>query len=108
MDSEGIIQPGLEGLSLRDLQTLHFIVVDARAQEARSQVDLEEAPGPKPQCPASWSPAKSTAQPSWMFKYQKKKNQKTICQRKDILRMFSLPWQSCDWDYALSLRRESV
>ena len=104
MDSEGIIQPGLEGLSLRDLQTLHFIVMDVRAQEARSQVDLEEAPGPKPQCPASWSPAKSTAQPSWMLK-KKKKN---ICQRKDILRMFSLPWQSCDWDYVLSLQRESV
>ena len=104
MDSEGIIQQGLEGLSLRDLQTLHFIVMDVRAQEARSQVDLEEAPGPKPQCPASWSPAKSTAQPSWMFK-KKKKN---ICQRKDILRMFSLPWQSCDWDYVLSLQRESV
>ena len=107
MDSEGIIQPGLEGLSLRDLQTLHFIIMDARAQEARSQVDLEEAPGPKTQYPASWSPAKSTAQPSWMFKYKKK--QKThICQRKDILRMFSLPWQSWDWDYVLSLQRESV
>ena len=76
MDSEGIIQPGLEGLSLRDLQTLHFIVMDARAQEARSQVDLEEAPGPKTQCPASWSPAKSTAQPSWMFKYKKNQQPK--------------------------------
>lgn len=88
MDSEGIIQPGLEGLSLRDLQTLHFIVVDARAQEARSQVDLEEAPGPKPQCPASWSPAKSTAQPSWMFKYQKKKPKNHLPEERHFKNVF--------------------
>ena len=91
MDSEGIIRPGLKGLFLRDLQTLPFTVMDARAQEAWSQVDLDAGPEPKPQCPDSWSLAKSTAQPSWMFKYRGS----PIFQRKDILRMFSLPWQSC-------------
>ena len=70
MDSEGVIQPGLERPSLRDFQTLHFILVDAGALEAWSQVDLEAAPEPKPQCPAYWSLAKPTAQPSWMFKYK--------------------------------------
>lgn len=50
-------------------------------------MDLEAAPEPKPQGPDSWSPSKSTAQPSWMFKYKGS----PVCHRKDILRMFSFP-----------------
>lgn len=66
VDPEGVIQPGLEGPSLQRSPNPSLYSCGHWCSGSLFTGGL----GDRLQCPASWSLATPTAQPSWMFKHK--------------------------------------